>query len=198
MVDKKTQKKSGTVPAIDNTKTSSRTENQFGFTDFIDQSQYLWAYGYQVAAIRKMGEEVFLPKWKYALFRSLAAVRDSGNKRVRERAFTIWAGYYGDLLWCAVPGKILSDVPILMSTHIASLDGFYGGDFGSNDDMKLVPIARYDYGDVVVYGDSAQTGMYGFYEFSDDCASLIVRYRMWAPCVIPGHESYYSIADVTP
>ncbi len=64
------------------------------YTDVIDQTQRIYAYGYYLDAITKTGWDEFYQKIDFALRSALGAVRDSRNRRVRERAFTLWQGEY--------------------------------------------------------------------------------------------------------
>ena len=153
-------------------------------TDFINQDQYLYCWGFYNDSIQELGAEEFLTRVISRTLKSLASVKEHKNKRVRERAFTMWWGSYADMFWVAVPGKLSADPAIVIQNRMRGLAGYYGSDYSNNDVMNLAPFFRYDYGNVIWYADENLAGTEEYAQDDKGRDFLLVKHRCWHPSLM--------------
>ncbi len=152
------------------------------YTDFISDYQEVLCWGFDSEVLMSAyGAANYSVPVRRALFAGFKAVAESGNRRVRERCFTVWMGDYGDenrYFWAALPGRMLHQVGEAVSSCFTGLRGFMFNEFGTVPRISLVPVYRYECGRVVEYAyeDSLAGRMRIDSEFG---TGLTVLYRRW-------------------
>jgi len=125
----------------------------------IDQPLYAWGFYFEEADKYKLGPHIYYAELLGSTMLGLMDIRDSKNKRVRERGFTVWNGFYNIQFWIAVPANLLTAPAMKIYDRIASaVPGYYGSDYSSNLILQLTPAFRYQFGEISSYSDSASAG----------------------------------------
>lgn len=168
------------------------------YTDFVDQAQRVYAYGYYLDAIEKIGSHIFLEHLREALLLAIMDIADSKSKRIRERAFTVWSGPYNAQFWVAVPHRLSVDVNKIIVRHLNAVEGYYGTDYGSNAQMTLTPYLHYDYGEVTIYGDYTEPDAVGKIDVKGRSEPTWVNIRQWQPAPSLQDECYSGLLHKPP
>ncbi|MDI6872066.1 MAG: hypothetical protein QME79_12135 [Bacillota bacterium] len=143
---------------MDETRSASERYEEIirNHTDFIAETQPFWCYEFEIETLERESDGDYgYPPMK-ALLRALGEVKSHRNKRVRERAFTVWVGDYGPHFCIAVPEKLAAPVVLLIRRHLKAIPGYCGEESGYG--LPLVPTFRYEYGDLIWYVDLDSAG----------------------------------------
>jgi len=160
------------------------------YTDFISLNQRLICWGFRIEILEKSYEGCYGDPVKRALLQALKALSQSGNKRLRERSFTIWIGDYGWGYWVGIPSKISSDVVELIGKFLKSINGYEILEFGSVSVMSLIPKFRYEKRKVIEYSDFDLAGSERLDDEDWYGTGLVIHYRNTEPAFIIGEEKY--------
>ncbi len=152
------------------------------YTDFISDYKDIlcWGFAFETLMSAYSTEDYSMPV-RRALFQGFEAIAVSGNRRVRERHFTVWMGDYGseNQYFCvAVPFWMLQRAKDVLDSVFTGVQGFMFMECCAIPYMPLIPIYRFEYGIVVEY--TYEESMSGKMKIDTEYGTgLSVIYREW-------------------
>lgn len=150
--------------------------------DYISDFQHLicWSFSADVLE-QEYATAVYAQPVADKVCAALAAIAASGNKRIRRRRFTIFAGDGGpgfSEFKIGIPASVSSRITALMTGFLCEPAGYLGISWEDTPFTPLIPFLRYEYGNLCVYtGDASLAGRVTR-EYCDHFHRAL-RYRRW-------------------
>ena len=163
------------------------------FTDFIGEDHRLWCYLFRLEVLEKTATIYSTPVIK-ALLSGLRELMQSRNKRVRERAFTIWGGDYfafDSYFVVAVPRELPVQVTEVLRRRFELVEGYSTMEGGSLPIVPVVPWFRYEGGTVIEYSDDSMCGKTRLDDDENYGSGLMLHFRQNLPVELNGGRECY-------
>ncbi len=129
------------------------------FFDILPERQELLCWGFDARVLGELSGDMYARPVYRAVISSMGALAGSCNRRLRERAFTVWAGDWGKLFWCALPLGMHGGALRLMGGFLSAVPGYRCTETGRIPDIPLVPSFRYQRGVPGLYTDEGGWGV---------------------------------------
>jgi hypothetical protein len=149
--------------------------------DAISDKQVLicWGFNFRELETYNMGSYAY-PVCR-ALLLGMKELTESRNKFIRMRHFTVFAGDYGDeneYFWAGIRHSISHRVVDIFSKHLKALRGYYQMMEDRTPWIPLIPMYRYEYGNIIEYTEESRLAgrMHIEKRFG---TGVRILYRMW-------------------
>jgi hypothetical protein len=156
------------------------------YTDIISDKQTLQCWGFDINTLKENGISDYTRNVRDAILYSLQNITESKNKRIRDRAFTVFIGDYGnDFEFFAAGIKITIDKRIkqIITTNFQSVQGYYESFGEATPYISLTPEYRYTYGKIFQY------------TFEDSKIGKKVIENIYGKCVTLFHREWISAEE---
>lgn len=153
-------------------------------TDFI-ADEALVIYFYEIEVLEKVHDVYVVPVFS-VLLKALQALSRHSSKRLRERAFSLFAGDAGPGYSLFAVGISSEDPKLIefLGPPLKRVDGYTFMEAGSS--YSLLPKYRYDHGYVIEYNEPDVAGTH-IIDGPDNYGSNLTLYRRaWAPADLIG------------
>ena len=163
-------------------------------TDFISDRLSITCWSFDIDGLKTNPDSGdYSHPVRKALFAALARIARSGNRRIRERSFTLFMGDHGPgfiQFGVGIRGSTFRAVKDIFESEFAGVNGYEYETNGRLPYTPLVPCYRYIHGAIIEYtGDSSLAGKKHHDE--DFSSGLTIRYRKWLSAETEGLKPRY-------
>ena len=151
-------------------------------TDIISDSRFIVYWSFDIEGLKRNPDsgDYTAPVRRY-LFKSLSIIAHSGNRRIRERSFTIFAGDHEEgfsQFGLGIRGSTDRRVKDILLSGFEKIEGFLYETNGLMPYTPFIPCYRYIHGNIIEYTfDEEIIGK----KYIDDIygSGLKIKYRTW-------------------
>ena len=151
------------------------------YTDFISDKLPVYCWGFSVNELKKLNASDYSIPVRIAVLNSLLKISNSANKRICERAFTVFIGDYGDEFENFAAGIRYSTDKKVKSIHSENLNTLPVKCESFEDNIRyihLLPEYRYSFGKIYQYTyDDEKIGKRQIEDSYETEAEI--QYRKW-------------------